>query len=45
MESISEEMILIDLGHDYYIFKFLKEENMPQICKHGHGFQWIFLVF
>lgn len=31
----TEEIILIDLGHDYYIVKFLKEENMITAAQGG----------
>ncbi|KAH0672404.1 hypothetical protein KY290_024643 [Solanum tuberosum] len=34
----SEEIILIDLGHDYYIVKFLKEENMILALQGGPWF-------
>lgn len=33
-----EEIIRIDLGHDYYIAKFFKEENMKNILQNGPSF-------
>ncbi|KAM3247164.1 hypothetical protein P3L10_008931 [Capsicum annuum] len=33
-----EELILIDLGNDYFIVKFLKEENMQTALKKGPWF-------
>ncbi|KAH0717053.1 hypothetical protein KY285_013084 [Solanum tuberosum] len=33
-----EEIILIDLGHDYYIVKFMKEENLQSILQNGPWF-------
>ncbi|KAG5586743.1 hypothetical protein H5410_047177 [Solanum commersonii] len=35
---LSEEIILIDLGSDYYIVKFLKEENMRLTLQNGPWF-------
>lgn len=35
---MSEEIIRIDLGHDYYIAKFFKEENMKNVLQNGPSF-------
>ncbi|KAG5620667.1 hypothetical protein H5410_005885 [Solanum commersonii] len=34
----TEEIILIHLGHDYYIVKFIKEENLQSILQNGPWF-------
>lgn len=34
----TEEIVLIDLGHDYYIVKFYKEENMQRAMQNGPWF-------
>ncbi|KAK4733472.1 hypothetical protein R3W88_007733 [Solanum pinnatisectum] len=33
----SEDILLIDLGHDYFTVKFLKEENMNKVLHNSHG--------
>ncbi|KAG5620306.1 hypothetical protein H5410_005524 [Solanum commersonii] len=38
MWRVSEEIVLIDLGHDYFIVKFLKEENLHKSLQHGPWF-------
>jgi len=41
--KVSEEIILIDLGHDYFIVKFLKEENLQKkITKWPMVRKWLF---
>ncbi|KAH0647235.1 hypothetical protein KY290_033226 [Solanum tuberosum] len=35
---VSEEIILIDLGYDYYIVKFYKEENLQKTLQQGPWF-------
>lgn len=34
----TKEIVLIDLGHDYYIVKFFKEENLNKALEHGPWF-------
>ncbi|KAK6789819.1 hypothetical protein RDI58_013619 [Solanum bulbocastanum] len=38
MLKVSEKIILIDLGHNYYIVKFLKEENLHKTLQRGPWF-------
>lgn len=33
MWRLTEEIVLIDLGHDYFIVKLLKEENVQKILQ------------
>ncbi|KAK4710442.1 hypothetical protein R3W88_004955 [Solanum pinnatisectum] len=35
MWRVSEEIVLIDLGYDYYIVKFFKEENLQKTLQQG----------
>ncbi|XP_049414794.1 uncharacterized protein LOC125877589 [Solanum stenotomum] len=38
MWRVSEEIVLIDLGYDYYIVKFFKEENLQKTLQQGPWF-------
>ncbi|KAK4719065.1 hypothetical protein R3W88_017403 [Solanum pinnatisectum] len=38
MWKVTEKIILIDLGHDYYTVKFLKEENLQKALHQGPWF-------
>lgn len=36
--NVSEDILLIDLGYEYYTIKFLKEENMKKAFYKGLWF-------
>ncbi|KAG5568819.1 hypothetical protein H5410_064165 [Solanum commersonii] len=35
---VSEDIVLVDLGHDYYIVKFYKKESLQRTQQHGPWF-------